>query len=473
MRLKKVHVNSIRVVGILGLMAIVFIILTVPNVSQTNPLESVEIVPQSAEDIINEAKGIATGSIVDTDVKYTESNDSLLTQFLDSSGSDLPLSTEKFGIEVQTALFDSNQNKYLNSTVFGVSELSVLDEQGRVLDLGSIQTSFAGVTRNTEKSINIWGTVKFYLDDNLIDTKKLWASSTNQKSVPLFVVSNLSFVDANVDYARISTIEDQIISLKNEIISLGEQSCVNCNGRDTEIRIRDDKITALNIELVQLKIKIDEKMPSSPSFSDRKTNFTFTLSDEGSDWKDGDDHYYRVVLTDINASIDSDNDFKEFSWSGEYVAYELKVKVDETKTVVFDIINNNAIQIFKSDDTVFVTSPICCTVDAGASSPKLPVSLEFFVKNTGKSLGVLDNNKFVSGTYGSARCGGYPVQVCSTPVATTGHWNNPALSGIPRGTDIVVKVSNGNIIEFKTPVTQHNYFISCNEKCTSDFGFST
>ena len=471
MRLKKIHVNGIRVVGIMGFLAIFFVIITVPNVSQTNPIEYV--VPQSAEDIVNEARGITPGSIVDTDIKYTESNDSLLTQFLDSGNVDSPFATEKFGIEIQTALFDSNQNKYLNSTVFGISELSVLDEQGRPLDLGSVQTSFAGVTRNTEKSINIWGTVKFYLDDDLIDTKELWASSSNQKSIPLFVVSGLSFVSRNADYARILQIENELVSLKNEIISLGEQPCVNCSGRDTEIRIRDDKINTLNLELIKLKISIDKKIPVIPSFSERKTNFTFTLSDEGRDWKDGDNHYYRVVLTNIHANIDSDNDFKEFSWNGEYVAYELKVKVDESKIVRFDSDSNNAIQIFKSDDTIHVTSPICCTIDAGNSSPKLPVSFEFFVKSSGKSLGILDNSKFVSGTFGATYCGGYPKQTCGQPILTTGHWNNPALSGIPRGTDIMVKVSDGTIIEFKTPLTQHNFLISCHVKCVSDFGFST
>jgi len=46
--------------------------------------------------------------------------------------------------------------------------------------LGSIQTSFLGITSNSvrgdEASFTMQGTVKFYLDDTLITTKKLYSS---------------------------------------------------------------------------------------------------------------------------------------------------------------------------------------------------------------------------------------------------------------------------------------------------------
>ena len=465
--------------GIVGLVVIFLVFLTVPNIGNTNPFESVDIVPQSAEDIVNEAKGINQYSVVETDELFTESNDSVLQQFLDSQNIDSPLSTEKFGIEIQTALFDSDGNKSLNSTIFGVSQLSVLDEQGRILDLGSIQTSFLGITRNIEKSANIWGTVKFYLDDNLIDTKKIWASSSNQQKTPLSVVSSLSFVESNADYIRISEVENQISVLRNEIITLSEQYCtVPCYGRDTEIRIRDDKIDLLNIELKTLNLKTVDKLPASPLFSERKTNFTFTLSDEGRDWTNNENHYYRVVLTDVNASIDSDNDFKKFSWNGEYVAYELKVRVDESKIVKFDVTTNQAVSIFKSDGTLSVTSPIINVYGNGGLQPTqstgtlLPISYELFIKSTGKSLGIIDNKSFVPSSFLATYCGGYPRQVCAT-VVTFAYWKNPVITDIPRGTDLQLKSSDGSMFEFKSSESQKNYYISCNvSSCTSNFGYS-
>ena len=483
LRLKKIHVNGIRIIGIVGFAVIFLVFLTIPNIGNTNVFKSVDIVPQSAEDIINEAKGIGQYSVVDTDELFTESNDSILQQFLDSQNIDSPLSTEKFGIEIQTALIDSFGNKSLNSTIFGVSQLSVLDEQGRILDLGSMQTSFLGLTKNPEKSVNIWGTVKFYLDDDLIATKKIWASSSNQQKTPLFIVSNLSIVESNIDHARISEIENQISVLRNEIISLGEQSCVNCNGRDTEIRIRDDKIDSLNKELILLESKIDEKLPSSPSFSDRKTNFTFTLSDEGRNWANDSVHYYRVVLTEVNANIDSDNDFKKFTWSGEYIAYELKVTVDEAKIVRFDVTTGKPISVLKSDGTFSVNSGIRAYYQLYAggiaeelitsTNPPLPVSFQVFLKDTNKLLGVIDNTSFNLNRVEQTNCNNYS---CYVYVSVNPVWKNPIISDIPRNTDLLIKTSDGKSIQYKTPLSQHNMFVSCenydNPKCTSNFGYS-
>ena len=493
MRLKKVHINGIRVIGVVGFAVIFLVFLTVPNIGNTDIFESVDIIPQSAEDIVNEAKGIGQYSVVETDELFTESNDSILQQFLDSQNIDSSLATEKFGVEIQTALFDSNGKKYLNSTTLGVSQLSVTDEQGRLLDLGSIQTSFLGFTRNIEKSTNIWGTVKFYLDDDLIDTKRIWASSSNQQKTPLFLVDSLSFVEANIDFARlpeinaqINSLKQQISVLKTEIISLSEQSCVNCNGRDTEIRIRDEKIktfdnniTSLTSEASLLRTKLDNKFPASPIFSDRKTNFTFTLSDEGRDWIDNSDHYYRVVLTEIHANIDSDKDFKIFSWSGESIVYELKVKVDASKIVRFDSVTNKALNIFKSDGTFSISGKITSIPIApgdyrfsSSTTTMLPVTFELFVKNTNKLLGVLDNSGFIGGRTGESWCSGYPSRTCYTTV-TSGNWVNPVITDIPRDTDLQLKSSDGSVFEFKTSESQKNYYISCDiSSCISNFGYS-
>ena len=406
MRLKKVHVNGIRVIGVVGFAVIFLVFLTVPNIGTTDVFESVDIVPQSAEDIINEVKGINQYSVVETDIKFTESDDSYLQKILDSQNIDSPFSTEKFGIEIQTALFDSDGNKFLNSTSFGIPQLSVVDEQGRLLDLGSIQTSFLGFTKNTEKSANIWGIVKFYLDDNIIPdgTKRFWASSSNQQKTPLFVVNDLSFNDKSVPYP--------------------------------------------------------------PIFSDRKTNFTFTLSDEGRDWKDGDIHYYRVVLTEIYAMIDSDNDFKVFSWNGENVAYELKVKVDGSKKVVLDD-DNKAISVFKSDS-------------------KLKICSSSFLYEYLQPRGTYE---FTSGTSVA-----YPIKVTYPdgvliidipPPAPPdlGSWSELINKGIysksscnsfniiPRGTDIVFHM-NGKDYPVKTPLTQQNYFeLADKTGITTNFGY--
>ena len=229
-------------------------------------------------------------SIIDTERVFTESDQSLVEQFLDESG--LPSSSEKLGIEVQTVLFDSNQKQYPTSNIVGIPELSVTDDQGRVLDLGTIQTSFLAISAKTEQQFNLEGTVKFYLDDDLITTKKIYGSDSNKQNHELSILDSLP-----------------------------------------------------------------------PTSFDRPKAFTFTLSDEGRDWEDKSEHTYRVVLTEVNANLDSNKDFKQFSWNGENIVYELKVTVDDQKKVVLDQ-NNLATQIFKNDSTIQI-----CGMSAVAEIP--------------------------------------------------------------------------------------------------------
>jgi hypothetical protein len=137
-------------------------------------------------------------SIIESERVFTESDQSLVEQYLDEN--DLPSSSEKFGIEVQTVLFDSDQTQYPSSSILTIPALELTDSEGRLLDLGSIQTSFLGIlsdsNRGSETSLNLEGTVKFYLDDTLITTKKLYASEQgDSRTYDLSIVDSLSSFD--------------------------------------------------------------------------------------------------------------------------------------------------------------------------------------------------------------------------------------------------------------------------------------
>ena len=488
----KIHVK--QTIIILSIVVFLFVLFIPSDFNGKSESNQINVDFENEKIIIDNFESF---SVIEGATDYTKSDDFVVTQFLDSLNIDSPLSTERFGIQVNTILFDSQGNQYSSSNIVGISELSLSNEDGILLDLGSIQTSFIGVTKDKETSVNIWGTVEFWLDDTLIDTKRLWASSTAKENlISLSIVDDLSFVNQDVNYARISQIETEIgvirsdtNKLQSEIIYFAEQNCVNCNGRDTEIRIRNDKIAVnddllmqLNSELAELKVKLDKRVPVKPYFSDRDTNFTFTLSDEGTNWVDKSNHYYRVVLTEIHANLDSDNDFKEFSYNGEFIAYELKTTVDESKISVLDPATNKAIQIFKSDIVVTVNSPTarysfntCCGWTGGrVESPMLPVSFEFIEKVSGKSLGIVNNNSFRQNeVIGQYVCGGYPKVMCGSQVSANPYWNNPILTGIPRGTDLLIKISDGQVIEYKTPTMNQALFISCDgTHCTSNFGYS-
>mgnify|MGYP006428892545 CR=1 FL=1 len=174
-------VSKVRLLVAVLVIAIIGILIVPPQednneqvIVQSNVIESDDIILD--QEIIDQA--FQAYSIVETNRVFTESNQSLVEQFLDEN--DLPSSSEKFGIEVQTVLFDSDQTQYASSSILTIPALELSDSEGRLLDLGSIQTSFLGIlsdsNRGSETTFNMEGTVKFYLDDTLITTKKLYAS---------------------------------------------------------------------------------------------------------------------------------------------------------------------------------------------------------------------------------------------------------------------------------------------------------
>ena len=385
--------KKIRIIVSLLVVAIIGILIIPPQdnsdkvIIQSNVITSDDI--NLDQDIIDEA--FQAYSIIETDRVFTESDQSVIEQFLDEN--DLPSSTEKFGIEVQTVLFDSDQIQYPSSSVIGIPSLVVTDDQGRVLDLGSIQTSFLGINsdseRGDEKSFNLDGTVKFYLDDDLISTKKLYSSETG----------------SNDNY----------------------------------------------------KLSLLDSIPP-PSF-DRPQAFTFTLSDEGSDWLDKSEHTYRVVVTEINAEINSDDNIKKFSWNGEKIAYELKVKVDEKKKVVYDY-TGKAISIFKNDSTLQV-----CGVGQYQGFPYLGTKA---IQTTNPSVKVTDTSGNILAQTDGKVSHSYPVPKCNQkhcyPTISSSVCTEK-LSGVPRDTDIIFELtleSRTQKYEAHTPLSQINYYISQN-----------
>lgn len=367
---------------------------TITTVYESDIVSSDDINMDQA--IIDQA--IQEYSIIETNRVFTESDQSLVEQFLDESG--LPSSSEKLGIEVQTVLFDSYQKQFPSSSILDIPQeaLSVIDEQGRVLDLGSIQTSFLGITtgseRGSEQQFNLDGTVKFYLDNDLIATKKLYSSESGESNTHQL------------------TIQDSLQTF------------------------------------------------------DRPTAFTFTLSDEGRDWKDKSNHVYRAVITEINAELRSNNDYKKYTWNGEKIAYELKVTVDGTKKVILDEANN-AINIFKDDSTIQI-----CGMSAVAEipyegwkrwysdNPRVTVKVPMTYNELSVPVETIIDFDYqtppTNAKCNSKHCFGILNinDSCSAKV-----------DGIPRNTNVIIGLDyddNSKDIEYNitTPLTQKNYFVS-------------
>ncbi len=245
--------------------------------SNTSSFTTVEKGEQNAIDVF-------LNSVVDTNVILTDSDQSAVEQFLDEQGIGF---TEKFGIQTNVALIDSNGITTNDSSIFGVNEspssLSITDKDGNILDQGGIiQVTFESIAQGSPKSVTSWAVVSFYLDDNLIKEKRLWSGYTEQVKQTMSVLNSLSVVN---------------------------------------------------------------NIPTVPSFSDRENqNFTFDFNDEN--LSDGT-HTFRVVLTEINAVIDG----KNFNFNGEKIPYSLDFIVDGNKiTKDAESGNGVKVSVYKSDN---------------------------------------------------------------------------------------------------------------------------
>jgi len=413
---KKVRIIvSLLVVAIIGILIIPPQDNTNEVITQSNVITSDDI--NLDQDIIDEA--FQSYSIVETERIFTESDQSLIEQFLDEN--DLPSSSEKFGIEVQTVLFDSYQNQYPSSSILEIPNLSVSDSEGRLLDLGSIQTSFAGIISNSDRgsetSFNLDGNVKFYLDDTLIAEKKLYFSEQGEISQ-----------SKTLDLSIVNTIPP-------------------------------------------------------PSF-DRPKAFTFTLSDEGKDWVDGSEHTYRVVVTDINAELTSNKNIEKYLWHGEKIAYELKVKVDTRKIVVLND-ENNPISIFKSDSTLQLCGSASHSearyvslshgfsggtvnvieIDLDITDPKFndPNYLVNAIENSNNNNNNVVATAEISKEYLASKD---PYRGCSAKHCygtDSANMCNAKIDGIPRNALVKFEILNldNNLVDTKyviTPKSQKNYY---------------
>lgn len=501
----KTNINKKGVITLLVSLTVLIILVLPPQI-----LEGKIIIAgfeQDSSDEVIDAKSqqqidlfLSQGSVVNTDIILTETDQSIIARFLDEQGIGF---TEKFGILTDVAIVSPDGTVTKNSNIFGISQLSVTDEDGILRDLDTIQITMKSVSKKSEVTTNVWGVVQFFLDDNLINTKYLWVSGSNNQKNALSFVQNLSFEFESINGQSVLIAEQQAVvnNLKNNISRLtANQSNTGRFIPDTSLPALREQLVVENNNLLALQDAKSSNIKRAfpPSFTDQeKKNFSFTLSDEGRNWVDKSQHTFRVVLTEIHANLDSDKDNKEFHWTGQHVSYKLTITVDETKITVLND-ENNSISIFRSDGTFSVTSPtwngntqsLTCSRRpnlCGQDNALLPVSFDVFVKNNDSliSLGTVNNNNLLVTQTSSFHCGGFPVEVCSTNYITTSTWSNPIFVNIPRNSNIIVKTSDGQSFEFHTPLSQHNIFLSCigepdnsasNVKvkaisCTSNFGY--
>lgn len=434
-------------IAVLSLTVIIIAILFTPPDFYVAP-ETV-IVQEDIDQADVDAINLFLQSVVNTDVILTNSDQSIIEQFLDNTGAGL---TEKFGIVTNVAVFDSDQNKITSTDVFGIPQLSLVDENGISYDLGSIQVTMQGISKNIESSVNIWGKVNFILDDTIIDSKFIWASTQNTQNSDLSIVDSLSFKGNTgnaIVQAEIDLLNAELLVITGRTIDFGTLSNVELKAKlqnefDIKNTLDADRMKDRLFEL-RKQFTSDIELSLPPTFSQQeKKNHTFTLSDEGRDWVDQSTHTYRVVITEVHAQLDSTGESKEFHWYGQNVVYELSLKVNGAKRVILGD-DNKAIEIFKSDNKLV----LCGTNIYQSGTGFNPINT--VAQPPSVTVTDLDGNILLQASYTHVTEIVNHNAISGTSCGT--------FTGIPRDSDLIFKVGGSDIL-ITTPLHQANYNVS-------------
>lgn len=129
-------------------------------------------------------------SIVDTESDFVESNSTIIEQFIDevelaeviAEALGIPV-TEKFLLETSVTKFTSSGIQLQESSSFIIPErASLVDKDGNLLDLGSVQIGFFGAVKE-DNEINYKGRVSFWLDDRKLTERAIQGAGFTKNKI--------------------------------------------------------------------------------------------------------------------------------------------------------------------------------------------------------------------------------------------------------------------------------------------------
>ena len=173
--------------------------------------------------------------------------------------------------------------------------------------------------------------------------------------------------------------------------------------------------------------------------------FTFKFTDEP--FEDLTTHTYRVIVKDFSVETISQEVRKKYNWSGEYLAYQLLINVDQSKITIQDE-KNNAITVFKDDNKFIV-----CDLIASGNNPiqyvetkNKPPVIDVIRKNDNVKIATIDINKAQSTP-------NLVYDIDSTKTCAI-------FSELQRSTQYIFRME-GKDYEFQTPRIQQNILLTC------------
>jgi len=191
---------------------------------------------------------------------------------------------------------------------------------------------------------------------------------------------------------------------------------------------------------------------------DGKPDYKFTFKDEGANWEDGSSHYFKVMITQVNATVGTGFDTLSYASHTNFLAYELQMKLDKSKVVVKNLQGFAQTQ-YPADITIQTcgqTGIIGSQFTGGDSFN------EYVIANSVSSpeIQILNNGYQIADL---------PPTVPSNPIPNSetpqkfGVVCGTKITGLPRDTILMFKV-NGVGYLVQTPKTQYDYKMTCSLK---------
>lgn len=409
------------------------------------------------------------------------------------------LTPEQLG---KTNIENISSNPVQECFSYDASGMCVALVTSSVIDIDNIVTSDQTIVEQFLDSSSLLES-KFGLETVVLLIDPL---GNTQKTSDILNLPFQALIDQNSKILDLSNLKASFYFLnKDKSTSVNIQGDVEFYLDDVIINGGKKKIFASGNTLTNKTLQLSVADVSFAPFSERKDGFGFTFIDEIPKWADNTEHSFRIVIRNVQGEILNDGQQpKKIEWTGEHIAYELKLLYDDTRLAV---VSNNQVKLDLKADSTISSCAMGARADYGRFMQNGIASnqvLMTYVGQPAKSPQIIikENGNIVTTVSGSNGGDSGSVIVAPNQIPSS----IPAMQIIPptnkcekfeslkRDTSYVVTI-DGKDYPFRTPKTQQNYFIQCDHhqmiigdsnplahsyffkgykymKCDSNFGYS-
>lgn len=351
-------------------------------------------------------------------------------------------SIDQFGVGTFVTLKDIQGNEKTSSSILAVPLLSLETPEG--FFPSELNVRFFGVLKDQEAvSLNLEGTVDFLIDQQVIETKKLFQSSSiiDANQIELFVVDSIPApFDQRVLEFNYQFDEETIDPTPALLLQFPEGSIFSCPVK-TNVLVEEQSIIIAIAELKATKLVV------SPDIGGMFTRCIGDLNILLSELQGAPitEHTFRIIIKDLIGTYQAAGKDNIINWSGEFIAYELDFTIDKR---LITIINEDqqVVSVLKNDGRLLVSGSSSKTTTSTVSG-----TFPFTCTKSTPEIGILFNvevfenlNNFTGIKIGE--------------VLATNDITIQTIEGLQRNGKYIVRVQGQEFL-IDTPMTQKDYSI--------------